>query len=157
MSISQLAKQLQQLGPVQAKKILREVQAQVKAQSRAAGLKRERERLVQRLRQLDAEIARAGGGSPARSGRKRERNKLTIVERAIQVLSKIPEGMRITDLAKSIRAAGHKTMSEHRTFVTAVYLAIQRDPRIRRVSKGVYAIKAQAMKLIEGKAGEPGA
>ncbi len=161
MKLSTLAKQLQKLDAKEAEAIIRDVTAKVEGQQKLKQLTQQRQKLVKALTALDIEIARLEGRSGKvntnrynRIGRVRDRSQPTIVERAISVLSDKANGMRITELAKAIRTAGHKTLSKPRTFVTAVYLAIKRDPRFRRLSKGVYALRANVVKTVSKDAGK---
>lgn len=156
IDLSHLARKLQKLTPSEAEQILKDVSDRVERRERLAGLKRDRQELVKKLVALDQEIARLEGTRARgakryrKGGRTRERNQPTLVERAVAQLSRAPGGkLRISELARRIVSAGHVTSSAPRTFQTAVYLAISRDPRIRRVSKGVYGLKSPA-KSAEG-------
>lgn len=147
MNLAQLAMKLKKLSPADADAILKEVQLRVESREKLIGLQAEREKTAQRLVALDAEIARLEGarrGRGKRRGATRDRSQPTLVQRAGKVLSRTPKGLRISHLAKRILAAGHKTQSEFRTFVTAVYLAIKRDRRFQKIDKGIYALRPNA-------------
>jgi hypothetical protein len=102
-----------------------------------ASLERKRASLLQKIEDIDAQIA-ANGGSSKRGrggpGRTRSRNEMNLVE----ALSATLQGktMSVTDAAEAVQRAGYQTTSPN--FRTMVNAALLNKKKFKRVQRGQY-------------------
>lgn len=107
-------------------------------------LERKRDRLAEQLAEVEAEIKAAGGelgaysgGAGGRStGRKRPSNKVNLADSLVAVLKK---PMGVTEAAEAVKAAGYQSNAAN--FRIIVNQTLLKDPRIEKVSRGVYQAK----------------
>jgi hypothetical protein len=112
-------------------------------QRRAGSIMRKRERLVERLRAIDAEIAglglsvRGAAGGGVVLGRRRPRNDMNLVE----ALAKALDGktMSVTEVAEEVQRQGYQTTSP--SFRTIVNQTLINSGKFKRVSRGQYTLK----------------
>lgn len=111
------------------------LQSEIKRREKhARSLQKRREKLVQQLAEIDAEIAGIGGlGGGGRGGR-RPRNDSNLPEALVGVLT--GKTMSVTDAAEAVQKAGYITTSPN--FRTIVNQALIRDKRFKRVGRGLY-------------------
>lgn len=121
-----------------------DLQRELARRQRAAGsILRRRERLVERLRAMDAEIAslglsvRGGPNGGVTVGRKRPRNETNLVE----ALAKALDGktMSVTQVAEEVQRQGYQTTSP--SFRTIVNQTLINSGRFKRVGRGQYTLK----------------
>jgi len=107
-----------------------------------------RSKLAVELSAIDREIAKLGGeGIPGKEGgakpapkrRKMARNKQSLADVLASVL-KGKSGVKAAEAANLALAAGYK--SESKQFANIVTQALSTDKRFRKVSWGVYAVRA---------------
>ncbi len=106
--------------------------------SRVRGLTLRRNRLVERLTEVDEELSKLGaraGIIPA--GRKRPHNELKLGE----ALAKLLKGqtMAVTKITEAVQEAGYATVSPN--FRTIVNQTLIKDSRFKRVGRGLYTAK----------------
>jgi len=117
-----------------------EIQAELRRrQSGAKSLLRRRERLVEKIKGLDARLAEMGvrgaAGVDALSGRKRPKNDMNLVEALAKVLKS--KTMSVTDAAAAVLESGYKTSAENfRTMVNQAL--IKRTDTFKKVARGKY-------------------
>ena len=103
------------------------------------GLVRRRERLVAKVRAVDALIFAHGGA--VRAGgigvRKRPKNEMNLVESLARVLK--DKVMSVTDVAEAVQKAGYKTTSP--SFRTIVNQTLINSGRFKRTERGKYTVK----------------
>lgn len=120
-------------------------------------LQKKRERLIQQIQEIDAEIESIGGeaflaaarrGRPAgakggasgraRGGsRRRPRNDMNLVDALAKLLSN--KTMSVTEAAEAVQQAGYKTTSA--SFRTIVNQTLINSGKFKRVSRGKYTAK----------------
>lgn len=100
-------------------------------------LTKKRERLMQQLASIDAEIAQYGGAIPRGSVRKRAQNKMNLADALAKVLKSAT--MSVTEVSEAVQEAGYKTTSPN--FRTIVNQTLIKDPRFKRVGRGQYTVK----------------
>lgn len=108
--------------------------------SRAQGLLRRYERLLEQTNDLRAQIEAEGGfvpGGPPGSVRVRPVNRMSLVDTMQKVLS--GKTLSVDEVTKGVLDAGYKTSSSKLRVM--VNLTLIKDPRFKRVSRGVYTIK----------------
>lgn len=114
----------------------------------------EREEVIARLAELDAQIAAAGGPGrpgrprvpgrrPARAGRKpgrgapgvkRPKNDMSLAEAMAKLLRN--KTLSVTEITSEVQKAGYKTHAEN--FRTIVNQTLIKDARFKKVSRGQY-------------------
>lgn len=117
----------------------------------------EREQLLARVAELDAEISASGGPgrrgrprktsgrkavhagkAPAKSrsstGRKRPKNDMSLAEALAKLLKN--KTMGVTEITSAVQKAGYKTNAEN--FRTIVNQTLIKDDRFKKVSRGQY-------------------
>ncbi len=135
-----MARRSSGLGGISVVDLQRELR---KRQRRAGPLMAKREKLLQKLAAIDAELGALGGsarGGGAVSGgvRKRPRNEMNLVD----ALAKVLDGktMSVTDVAEAVQKAGYQTTSpSFRTIVNQTL--INNKDRFKRVDRGQYTAK----------------
>ncbi len=112
-----------------------------------------RTKLIEQVKTIDGEISRRGlelggmanvgmsaamrGAPTAGIGRKRPRNDLNLADSLVDVLSK--QTLSVTNVAEEVQAQGYHTTSPN--FRTIVNQTLIKDPRIKRVGRGLYTSK----------------
>ena len=121
-----------------------ELQRELSRRQRAArSALKKRERLVEKLRALDAEIAGLGlsvRGTPGGGvlvGRKRPRNDLNLVEALARALD--GKTMSVTEVAEEVQRQGYQTTSP--SFRTIVNQTLINSGKFKRVGRGRYTAK----------------
>lgn len=121
--------------------------------SQVGDMVRERDALMVRISELDAEIAAFGGGpavsaKPGRrpgrprkaaaeggaTGRKRPKNDMSLAEALAKLLRN--RTMGVTEITSAVQKAGYKTNAEN--FRTIVNQTLIKDPRFKKISRGQY-------------------
>jgi hypothetical protein len=110
-------------------------------------LQQEIDELTGKIRQLERSTGKKVGGPGSRSTSQtirrpnaRRLNDVTVAEAIVQLLSESKKPMHYKDVAERLVSEGrYRTRS--RNFLSTVAITILRDPRIRRVEPGVYALK----------------
>lgn len=111
-----------------------ELQAEIARRQRGlAGLQRRRERLLEQIADIDAQI-REMGGTLNGGTRKRPRNEMNLVE-ALQGVLRGTE-MSVTEAAQAVQDAGYQTGAAN--FRTIVNQTLLREKAFKKVSRGVY-------------------
>ena len=99
-----------------------------------ASLERKRERLIQQLHEIEAQIREQGGVPGGPGSGKRPRNAQNLADALADLLSTVT--MSVTEAAEKVQLAGYRTTSPNfRTIVNQTFL---KDKRFRRVSRGRY-------------------
>lgn len=96
-------------------------------------LQRKREKLLEQLQTIEADI-REMGGDVAMSGRKRPKNESNLVDALQSVLKN--KKLSVTEAAEAVQAAGYQSTAAN--FRTIVNQALLREKRFKKVSRGVY-------------------
>ncbi|HPO92606.1 MAG TPA: hypothetical protein PL072_03955 [Phycisphaerales bacterium] len=112
-----------------------ELQAELSRRQRAAGgLLRKRDRLLAKLREVEAQIDAMGASG---GGRRRPKNDMNLVE----ALSKALDGktMSVTEVAEAVQRQGYRTSSP--SFRTIVNQTLINSGKFKRVSRGKYTLK----------------
>lgn len=100
-------------------------------------LQRRRENLASKLRELDKQIASAGGLLGG-AGRRRPRNEKNLVDALYEVLT--GKVLSVTDLSEEVQRKGYMTTSP--SFRTIVNQTLINHPdRFKRVARGQYTAK----------------
>ncbi|HMN40526.1 MAG TPA: hypothetical protein PKE29_06735 [Phycisphaerales bacterium] len=106
---------------------------------RVGGLLRKRERLLAKVRTLDAQIAEHGGS--VRAGglaiRRRPKNEMNLVEALSKVLAN--KVMSVTEVSQAVQDFGYKTTSP--SFRTIVNQTLINSGKFKRVERGKYTAK----------------
>ncbi|MBN8644206.1 MAG: hypothetical protein HUU19_15170 [Phycisphaerales bacterium] len=113
-----------------------DIQAELRRRERGVGkLQRQRERLVEKLAALDAQLLEMGASAGAT--RRRARNSMTLLD----ALEKMLTGnvMGVTEVADAVQKAGYRTTSPN--FRTIVNQTLIKDKRFKRVGRGKYTVK----------------
>lgn len=117
-----------------------DLQAELRRRERSVGtLERRRDKLAAKLRDIESQISRFGGGGGARkrNGRGRARNDMTLTETLGQVLKN--KTLSVTDAAAAVQNAGYRTNSSN--FRTQVNIALIKSGMFKRVGRGEYTTK----------------
>jgi len=145
-----MAKRLQEMS-------IKELKAELKKRRIALPkLRKQRAKILLRLRKIDARIAAVEGTAPARGPKKkaakkaakttakkkvaptpRPKNKLSLTDSLISAL-KQTKSLSVGDATKAVLAAGYKTNSK--IFRTIVSQTLSKDKRFKNVARGVYAL-----------------
>lgn len=99
-------------------------------------LERQRDRLANKLIEIDEQLARLGG--TAKGGRRRPRNDSNLVEALHKALTDTV--MSVSEVAVAVQQQGYRTTSPN--FRTIVNQALIKDKRFKRVGRGKYTVKA---------------
>ncbi|HMN39477.1 MAG TPA: hypothetical protein PKE29_01435 [Phycisphaerales bacterium] len=124
------------LGGLSVKDLRREL---VRRERRVGALLRKRERILAKVRSLDATIAEHGGS--VRAGglaiRRRPRNDTNLVD----ALAKALDGktMSVTEVSEAVQKAGYATTSVN--FRTIVNQTLINSGKFKRVERGQYTAK----------------
>lgn len=121
---------------------LTELQGEIRRRERrVSGLIAKRERLVARIEELDREIISNGGNVSARGGRvslrRRPRNDSNLADALVDVLKNAE--LSVTEVAQAVQDAGYVTTSPN--FRTIVNQTLLKDPRIKKLRRGIYTSK----------------
>jgi hypothetical protein len=118
-----------------------QLQSEIKRREKfTRSLQRRREKLLQQLAEVEAEIATHGALSGGGRGGRRPRNESNLPEALVGVLS--GKTMSVTEAAEAVQKAGYITTSPN--FRTIVNQALIRDKRFKRVGRGQYTAAAGA-------------
>lgn len=118
-----------------------QLQSEIKRREKfTRSLQRRREKLLQQLAEVEAEIASHGALSGGGRGGRRPRNESNLPEALVGVLS--GKTMSVTEAADAVQKAGYITTSPN--FRTIVNQALIRDKRFKRVGRGQYTAAAGA-------------
>lgn len=113
-----------------------DIHAELRRRERGVGkLHRQRDRLVEKLAKLDAQLLEMGAA--AGSTRRRAKNSSTLLEALEKVLSNAIMG--VTEVAEAVQKAGYRTTSPN--FRTIVNQTLIKDKRFKRVGRGKYTVK----------------
>jgi hypothetical protein len=110
-------------------------------------LKKERTKLVNRLREIDREIASVGGGNGggyggrgAIGGGGRARNAKSLVATLEDVLGKNGKPMKVGEIVQAVEAAGYRSGSANFRAIVNQTLIKERK-RFQQADRGTYALK----------------
>jgi hypothetical protein len=111
-------------------------------QRRAKGLLRKRSKLETKLRTLDAEIATLGLNGALASkggggGGTRFHNEMSLADSLAEALK--GKTLSVGEAMEAVQRAGYRTTSHH--FRVQVNIALTKDSRFKRVSRGQYTVK----------------
>jgi hypothetical protein len=126
---TKLATQLTRLSTIELQSEIARRQREVRK------LQNRHTRLVAKLTDLEAQIARLGGAD-SRAG-VRPRNDMTLIEALAEVLD--GKTMSVTQAAEAVQQAGYKTSSNN--FRIQVNIALIKSPQFKRVGRGLYTLK----------------
>lgn len=132
------------LASMTAQELERELRRrQRRASTTVRRLTARRERLLAKVTELDAEIAKLGGrvrggGGGGPGSRPRAKNDSNLADALLKLLAKAP--LSVTDAAEAVQKAGYVTTSP--SFRTIVNQTLIKDKRFKRVSRGQYQAKA---------------
>jgi len=105
-------------------------------------LAKRRAKLLDQLKEVDAQIADLGGaaGKAPRAGvgRKRPKNAKPLAEVMLKVMSK-SKAMGVSDIAAAVKKAGYKSNAAN--FTSIVNQALIKDKRFKQASRGKYLLK----------------
>jgi hypothetical protein len=111
----------------------------VRRERSVGAMLRRRERLLAKVRQLDAEIAKHGGS--VRAGglaiRRRPKNDMNLVEALSKVLTN--KIMSVTEVSQAVQDFGYKTTSP--SFRTIVNQTLINSGKFKRTERGKYTAK----------------
>ncbi len=102
---------------------------------RVGALQRRREKLVNKLREIEAKLAEAGGLGAG--GRVRFKNEKNLVEALAEVLK--GKTMSVTEVSEAVQKAGYRTSSP--SFRTIVNQTLINSGKFSRVERGQYTAK----------------
>lgn len=117
-----------------------ELQAEIRRRQRSVGaLERRRDRLMTKLKNLNAEIEKLGGAAGQSKGGmwRRPRNEMTLTSALAKVLNN--KTMSVTDAAEAVQKVGYQTNSNN--FRTQVNIALIKSGMFKRVGRGQYTAK----------------
>ncbi len=114
----------------------------VRRQRTVGAIVKKRDRLIEKVRQLDAAIGELGGRVAGGSNgdvnvRKRPKNESNLVEALGAVLN--DKTMSVTDVAEAVQRAGYQTSSPN--FRTIVNQTLINSGKFKRVGRGQYTAK----------------
>ncbi len=122
---------------------IEELKSEIRKRERQlGGLLKKRDKLVEQLEAVNAEILEMGGaaGVLPDAGRKRHRNDANLADALAQLLAK--KTMSVTEAAEKVQESGYKTTSPN--FRTIVNQTLLRDKRFKRIGRGQYTADASA-------------
>lgn len=102
---------------------------------RVGALQRRREKLVNKLREIEAKLTEAGGLGAG--GRVRFKNDKNLVEALVEVLK--GKTMGVTEVSEAVQKAGYRTSSP--SFRTIVNQTLINSGKFSRVERGQYTAK----------------
>jgi hypothetical protein len=108
-------------------------------QRRVGAMVKKRDRLLEKARAIDAQIAELGGAAMGAggTGRRRPQNESNLVEALAGVLK--DKTMSVTDVAEAVQKAGYKTTSAN--FRTIVNQTLINSGKFKRLGRGQYTAK----------------
>lgn len=109
-------------------------------QKRVGSLIKKRDRLMDKVRELDQAISDLGGiarGGSFVGARKRPKNESNLVDALVKVLT--GKTMSVTEVADAVQKAGYMTTSP--SFRTIVNQTLINSGKFKRVSRGQYTAK----------------
>lgn len=115
------------------------LQAELRRRQRSTrALERKRERLIEQLREIEAELASQGTPITASGGvRKRPKNEKNLEDALKDVLTN--KVMGVTEVAEAVQRAGYMTSSVN--FRTIVNQTLIRSKKFKKVSRGQYTAR----------------
>jgi len=118
---------------------VQEMQNEIKRRKRRlAVLETKRARILKKLTAIDAEIEAEGGTASLKTGGgKRPRNKQSLPDTMVTVMSKA-KPMSVAEIESAVVKAGYKTVSS--TFKTIIFQTLARDNRFKKKSRGLYLL-----------------
>lgn len=119
---------------------LGDLQAEIRRRERRQrSLAKKRERLVEQIAEIDAELSELG--APEVGGvRRRARNEQNLAEALVDLLT--GQQLNVTKIAQEVQRAGYRTTSPN--FRTIVNQTLIKDSRFERVGRGTYTTKTGA-------------
>lgn len=119
-----------------------DLRREIARRQRSVGtLLRKRDRLMEKVRALDAQISELGGTVRGADGivgaRQRPKNDSNLVEALVKLLD--GKTMNVTDIAQKVQEAGYQTTSEN--FRTIVNQTLINSGKFKRVARGQYTAK----------------
>ena len=126
------------------------------SKQRVDKLRETRQALLDKIAKVDAEIAALAGepvdttaegaaeeapGKPKAKGGKRPKNKMTMKEAIVHVLTESGEAMGVKEIAQGVLAAGYKTKSKD--LPAQIWSTIYTDKTIERPARGKFQITAK--------------
>lgn len=116
-----------------------ELQAELQRRERGIRkLERRRERLLDELAAVDAELGAVGALSSSGSIRRRPRNEMNLVDSLAAVLDN--KTMSVTEVTQEVQKAGYMTTAAN--FRTIVNQALIREKKVfKKVARGQYTAK----------------
>lgn len=109
-------------------------------QKRVGSLIKKRDRQMEKVRELDQQIAELGGiarGGSFVGARKRPKNESNLVDALAKVLT--GKTMSVTEVSEAVQKAGYMTTSP--SFRTIVNQTLINSGKFKRVSRGQYTAK----------------
>lgn len=104
-------------------------------------LKRERQKLEKRLKEIDAEMARLGARKPARrAARRRGPRPGTLASKIRNILEKAGRPMRVKEICDALAAAG---AARTKTFANYVNRTLSTNPLFSKAGRGVYKLSPE--------------
>jgi hypothetical protein len=126
------------LGTLSIAQLQREIRKREKQSGRVVqSLQKRRMKVLAKLADLDAEIARHGGSIRGGKGRTRPVNDANLADSLVAVLKNTV--MNVTGVAMQVQKAGYRTTSPN--FRTIVNQTLIKDSRFKRVGRGKYTVK----------------
>ena len=110
-------------------------------------LTRERRRAEQALRKIDQEIARIGGNGRALPHLGRARNAASLASTIESAIRSGGKPLSISDIIAAVTGMGYRSGSSN--FRSVVNLTLIKDPRFKKVERGVYGLKGNAPAAVE--------
>jgi hypothetical protein len=106
-----------------------------------AKLTRKREKLLRQLDAVDEQIASVSGGAGTGGGGagSRARNKISLQEAILQVLTKSGGAMSVGDILDKVSATGYRSTSAN--FRGIVNQTLIKDKRFVSTGRGMYQVK----------------
>ena len=132
------------------------------SRQRVEKLREMRQALLDKIAKVDAEIAALAGepidataegaaeeapGKPKAKGGKRPKNKMTMKEAIVHVLTESGEAMGVKEIAQGVLAAGYKTKSKD--LPAQIWSTIYTDKTIGRPARGKFQITAKKEEATE--------
>lgn len=125
----------------------REMIAELKRRkSQETALRRKHAALLKQLKSIEAQLgvaprAAAKPAVKAAAPRRRARNKMTLPETMLKVMSK-DKPMSVPQIGAACNKAGYVSVSK--TFHTIIYQTLARDKRFKKAARGRYVIRSAA-------------
>ena len=134
-----------------AKMTIRQLEAEIaRRQENLPQLQKKRSDLVNKLADIDKQIADLAGGDVKKTPKKKTPKKKTAKKKAriknkeslVDVLVKIlkgKEGLTVQKATEAVISSGYKSTSK--TFKLLVNQTLSRNPKFKKVDRGTYALK----------------